>query len=131
MPFIEWKPVYSVGIDLMDMQHQKLIGYMNAFHESGEAGNAPAAKVALRNLVDYARKHFSEEEALMLSGDGFPDFEAHKKLHTELLGNVQRLADKYLAAPNAENSGHLSRFLKNWLMSHILGVDKKYGAFFA
>lgn len=125
MPLVEWKPIYSVGIDMIDAQHQKIIGYMNRFHDANAAGNPLAAKSALAALVEYTKLHFSEEEAMM-SRNGYPDFPAHKKTHGDLLNLVQRLVTNYSAQPDIKNAESLSNFLKTWLLNHILGVDKKY-----
>jgi hemerythrin len=39
------------------------------------------------------------------------------------------LAAAYLKEPSPMNAEKLGKYLKTWLASHILGVDKKYGPY--
>jgi hemerythrin len=128
MPFLEWKPVFSVGVEMIDSQHQKLIGFMNAFYNANEVGNSVAANTALNSLVVFTKAHFADEEKLMVKC-AYPDLVAHQKLHRDLLTLVQKLVTNYFGDPTVQNATALANFLKNWLVNHILGVDKKYVPF--
>lgn len=128
MPLFEWKPLYSVGIALVDGQHQKLIGCMNSFHEAQAAGKAAAAKLELAALLRFTKIHFTDEEGMM-QRNGYPDFPAHQAAHHKLLEIVEKLAKTYMEAPTPANGEKMGNFLKTWLANHILGIDKKYSPF--
>jgi len=81
----------------------------------------------LAQLVDYTQKHFFEEERLMKSHQ-FPDFEEHKAAHAHLVGQVADFQQKFKAG-KVSVSSDLFNFLKGWLINHIQGTDKNYGAF--
>lgn len=130
MPFFEWKDLYSVGHAGVDAQHRQLIGYMNEFHAANAAGQPSGANRALNSLVAFTVKHFSEEEVLMQK-QGYPEFANHKKQHENLLNLVQKLVGRYQEDPSDKSAVDLANFLKNWLVNHILGVDKKYTPFLA
>jgi hemerythrin len=85
---MEWKTGYEIGIDLIDTQHRQLVEIISRLEtslstntEDREMGNA------LKFLVDYTNKHFSEEEALMRQS-GFPRYEHQKALHKGLIQEV-------------------------------------------
>ncbi len=130
MPFLEWKDLYSVGDTMVDAQHKQLIGYMNEFHAANAAGQQAGAQRALKSLVTFTVKHFGEEEALMQK-QGYPDFAGHKKQHENLLQLVKKLVGQYQEDPSDKSAVALANFLKNWLVNHILGVDKKYTPYLA
>lgn len=84
--------------------------------------------LTLDALLNFTKKHFIEEEALMAQSK-YPDYEEHRKKHAILLENVTKHAFTYSHDPSAKNAAALSDFLNTWLVTHILGVDKKYVPF--
>lgn len=128
MSLFEWKPVFSVKIQSIDDQHQRLIGYMNQFYENQEMGEMANAKVSLTSLVASTRSHFAAEEAMMAKYD-YPDLVDHKVQHKQLLKTVEGLVQRFQGNPNAENADDLAIYLRIWLTTHILGKDQKYGPY--
>jgi hemerythrin len=128
MALIEWSPNLSVGVDEMDQQHRKLISLVNQFHDALKAGKGDdASKGILVQLVQYTHTHFAAEEQLQ-ARYGYPEFAAHKKLHAELLAQVNQMVDK-IKAGKMVSAVSIANFLKDWLTKHILGADKLYGQF--
>lgn len=128
MPLISWQANYSVGVPAMDAQHQKLIAMVNALHEAMGAGHGnDALAQVLEALVAYTRVHFRAEEKLM-ADMGYPDLVRHREMHETLIAQVAGLhAD--LQHGKAALSVRTMHFLKDWLAVHIVGEDKRYGAF--
>ena len=123
--FVQWKDEYSVGIELIDNDHKKLIALINdletAVHYN--AGDEFERK-ALNAMVDYTQTHFKLEEDLMQEHD-YPDFEAHKGQHDQMISNVEVYLSDY------DKHGHkvlgkIAEYLKLWLIEHINGTDRKY-----
>ncbi len=128
MALIEWNPDFSVGIGEMDRQHQKLISLINQFHNALKAGKGDEmAKGILVQLAEYTQSHFVAEEQLM-ARYGFPEYHAHKKLHTELIAQVGQMVSK-VKAGKMVSPVSIAAFLKEWLNTHIIGADKLYGHF--
>jgi hemerythrin-like metal-binding protein len=124
---IVWKDRYSVGIEGMDQQHKKLVGLINELHDAMQAGRANEAVVkTLDGLVSYTLTHFGAEEAL-LKKSGYPGYEQQRSEHQKLVAQVKALQQKARAA-NLALSLEVSAFLRNWLIDHIVGVDKQYTA---
>lgn len=125
MSLFEWKPLFSVNIQSLDDQHQRLIGYMNQFYENQRKGNLANAKTSLTSLVTSTRAHFAAEEAMMAKY-AYPDLIDHAAQHKKLLETVERLVKQYQGTPNPATADDLTAYLKNWLSTHILGRDQKY-----
>lgn len=124
--YFDWQPRYALGIGPMDDAHKRLMSIMNRLHEQRAAKEAkPLLRRTLKELADYTRQHFSEEEAYMAS-IAFPGLERHKRIHVDLLGQL----DEHLGAfetGTGELSDAFFAFLKTWLSAHIVGIDGKYG----
>ena len=68
--------------------------------------------------------HFQTEEKLMQE-KAYPDFAAHKAEHDKLVGTCADLQKKFHAG-EAEVNQDTTRFVKDWLDTHIPKVDKPY-----
>lgn len=125
---LKWKPEYSVGIATLDDDHKKLIKLLNKFQTAYEYDTGDQfERQALDELIDYTRYHFKREEQLMKQ-HGYPDLEAHKLKHVEMIDQVDHFVADY------EKRGHealepVADFLKEWLVNHINGTDKQYGPY--
>ncbi len=78
-------------------------------------------------LIVYTDKHFKYEEELFVTYN-YPGYEEHKREHDELTRQVQELNAKFTAG-SASFSMEMMRFLKAWVIEHIMQSDKKYSAF--
>lgn len=119
-----WTQQLSIGVEPMDHDHQKIIALMNEL-EKAYSSNASfsAQDRAFKNLAEFTRKHFRDEEAYMESID-FPQLASHKMIHEKLLGNME---DHYLAFRQSQKlDEQVFTFLRFWLKSHICGIDRKY-----
>jgi len=81
----------------------------------------------VERLKDYTVKHFGHEEDLF-ARYGYPDESAHKDIHRKL---VQKVLDfeAQLKSGKAKVTMDIMRFLKDWLITHIQGTDKRYAPF--
>ncbi|MEK7190788.1 MAG: fumarate/nitrate reduction transcriptional regulator Fnr, partial [Pseudomonadota bacterium] len=64
--FPSWDPVYRIGIDVIDRQHQKLFDISNRFYDAWRrhARRAVLCRI-FDELLEYTGYHFAEEERLM------------------------------------------------------------------
>lgn len=125
MSFFEWSDELSVNHQNMDNQHQTLIRYVNEFYDL-VARDATQAELitCFDRIVDFTSFHFAAEEAVM-EENKFPGIRQHKLIHESLVKRVMELKQSLLnEEDNVRND--IKFFLKNWLTSHIKGIDKKY-----
>jgi hemerythrin-like metal-binding protein len=82
----------------------------------------------MADLVDYTRSHFRDEERLMreYGYDGLRDQESQHRYFAEKMVGMQQ----QVTTGNTMITIDLMDFLKDWLIKHILGSDKKYQDFF-
>lgn len=121
-----WSSQYSVGVPEMDAQHRRLVGLLNRLHEAMATGQGRAVLSSILNdLAQYTQSHFRAEEALMRQHD-YPELASHRAEHERLTSTVQRhIAD--LQASKITLTVQVMQFLKEWLVTHIMGWDKEYG----
>lgn len=129
MNFFYWNKNFEVGIDSIDRQHRRLVDLINGLATAiTEGGKLPDVQSLFGELMDYAAVHFSDEEALMATSS-LPagDQERHRKAHRGFVEKVREIIQRpdLLQTDVAEQ---VLEFLTTWLISHILGSDRKIAA---
>ena len=128
MPIITWKEVYETGIAALDNEHRKLVEQINRLGEViRDKRNEEVVGEILAVLLDYTENHFQHEERL-LQEYGFPGLAEHQEIHQALRNRVEEMKDQY-ADGHADLTKELYKFLRSWLLGHIVDVDKNYGAY--
>jgi hemerythrin-like metal-binding protein len=124
-PIAAWSEAYALNLPEIDSQHKVLIDLLNAAWESiGSRADAAVALAIVRDLERYARTHFAAEEVFMRAL-GYPHLDLHKQAHDAFVGCIE--AERAAVEAGAATlSIELVRFLKDWLVDHILGADKDY-----
>lgn len=126
-PFFPWTDDLSVGVHRMDDQHKVLLRLINRVADLSESGVGGASiRIVLGQLVDYTKFHFQDEEKLMRDA-GYPDVDVHAKVHEAFVAEVGRLVAAATASTESVDGSSLLPILKDWLVRHIQGTDKKYG----
>lgn len=129
MPLISWSDTYSVNVKEIDEQHKKLIDLINKLHDAMKVGKGSQMIAdVLKALIDYTSSHFATEERYMKL-HAYPEYAHHKKEHNLLVMKVLDV-QKNLQSGKAPITQDIMAFLKDWLITHIQGEDKKFGPFF-
>lgn len=123
----EWNERLEVHIAEMDDEHQRLVGKINDLIESLEKhsheSDLEGVKKAFGAMAQFAVQNFADEERYMESV-GYPQLESHKKIHKKLVEQVLEF-DRAISSGRFDDMKLIS-FLRNWLISHIMGVDMQY-----
>jgi hemerythrin len=128
MPLLNWNEGYSVNISQIDSQHKKLVDIINDLHDSMKAGKSKEILDKILNeLIDYTSNHFKTEEKLF-DKYGYPDKITHKRQHSELVEQVLKFKSSFESGKSVL-SIDLMNFLKDWLVQHMTGSDKKYSSY--
>lgn len=128
MEKIQWNESFSIGHEELDAEHQMLVNMIAALQGSLSKGIVnPQVGVALKELVNYTQTHFAHEEDEMKQS-GYPEYQAHKKLHEEFTKKVVNLL-RDLKRGDSVNAIQLISLAKDWLFDHILIQDKKLGLY--
>ncbi|NTV29170.1 MAG: bacteriohemerythrin [Candidatus Omnitrophica bacterium] len=124
----KWDDSFLTGVPEMDTQHKKLVRMVNDLNRAMQAHRTNDVLNGIVDaLIDYTAKHFKDEEGVM-SKAGFPDLAKHRQVHKSLVTKVLDVQKK-LKSGEAVVGSELLEFLKDWLVNHIKGTDKKYGQF--
>ncbi|MCW9049160.1 MAG: bacteriohemerythrin [Deltaproteobacteria bacterium] len=128
MAVIAWKKIYETGIVALDNEHRALVAEVNRLYEAirDKRGEEVLGDI-LTMLESYTVEHFQHEEKLMAEYQ-FPELEEHQRIHQELIDAVQELKQR-VTSGREELAREFLKFLRVWVLEHILNVDKKYGAF--
>jgi hemerythrin len=128
MALIAWKDIYLTNIKECDDQHKKLVDLINQLHEKMKEGTTKQfLEELLSELLDYTAYHFLTEESLFETYS-YPDAKQHIKQHQECTEKIKEFSEAF---NNSDTyiSIKLSKFLKEWLITHTLDSDQKYGPF--
>ncbi len=124
MAFFDWQNSMSVGNQVIDVDHRKLIQYINELQDAMVAGRGKdVVGTILNRLVLYTHEHFGREELIWKAGR-YAGLEKHKKEHADLLKTVTEFKAKYDKGTIAL-SVDVMEFLRDWLKNHILKSDKE------
>ena len=128
MALLAWNESLIIDIQSMDFQHKHWVRLINELHEAMLRGKGSGAiDRTLDNALGYTRLHFAAEERL-LSENGYPAYEHHKKLHDDFVSGILRLKDR-LNAGHAVLAMELITGMRDWLAQHIQNADREYGPF--
>jgi hemerythrin len=123
---VKWSPTFSVRIKVIDDQHKELLKLVNdLFNHAGSdkaTERAYFAKV-IQKAVWYIKVHFGTEEKIM-NYTNFSGYAEHKKAHDSFLLAVINTA-KNFEAGNKFTQVEFTRFLKDWILTHIAIMDKQ------
>jgi len=122
-----WTDDLYTGSSMIDGDHRKLIGLVNALFETMERkqSNESMGK-AMSDLIAYTREHFGREETEMEQIEYVAAL-AHQAEHIKLLRQLAGLQEM-LDAGGKINIPAVSDFLSEWLRGHILTADMKLAA---
>ena len=121
-----WTTRYSVGIDEIDAQHQRIIKMIGLLREAlPKSHPEQELREVILGIAEYARVHFAFEEHL-LDIAGYPELEIQKAEHRKLVADLHDILIKLKRGGNV-TVRQLLGWLTNWWVRHIESEDLKYG----
>lgn len=118
-----WDEECRVGIHDIDEDHKVLVKLINDLYEAMQDGCGGAALIPIFSALKYyTETHFAREEEHMIAC-GVPDQEDHLREHQLMRDTLADLKSRHLAGEAAISLQTLT-FLRDWLKTHIRGVDR-------
>ncbi|MBN2279041.1 MAG: hemerythrin family protein [Candidatus Marinimicrobia bacterium] len=128
MALANWRDEYSVNILEIDNQHKKLFAYINEIHDAMKTNRAKEELgTIISKLAAYTVDHFKTEEKYF-ERYHYPDTANHKYEHQVFVDKVHGFQEDFKKG-KLLLSLEIINFLRDWLINHIKGTDKKYSAF--
>jgi len=130
--FVSWDTSYDVGVASVDKQHRHLVDLINSLYNAcldDKTVLDETFRNVMKELVDYVRIHFRDEEAIMESIH-YPELKEHKKQHEQFIKEILKAVDAYQNGKQFVPNSFV-RFLRDWLFNHILINDKAWARYYA
>jgi hemerythrin len=129
MALIVWTKALDTNIEIIDLQHRKLVDMINEIADSVESQNQEDIErimdLSVSRLFDYANYHFQTEETL-LAKSGYDHSTQHQASHNAFRIKLGEVYKRFCVGEDI--SKELLTILKSWLENHILIEDMKYVA---
>lgn len=128
---VSWSPTFSVGVKTIDDQHKELLNVTNDLFNhciGDEASERAYFNKVIKSTVDYVKVHFSTEEKIMTAVK-FPGYTKHKQEHDKFVITVAEMSKEFNERKKISLST-FTRFLKDWILTHIAVSDKLYFEYF-
>ena len=125
-----WSSDLETGNAVIDNQHKQLFSALNKLFVAYRSGRErQGAEETMAFLVEYASKHFSDEEELQQKY-GYPEYVTHKRLHAEFRNVVQELVTQLSQnGPTDDLVLAIYTAADAWLVNHIKDEDFKMAAY--
>jgi len=129
MSFITWSDRYSVGVHSINDQHKRLVELINTLYEEFYKGvTNEFLHELIGELEKYTVYHFSYEEKFMKMYD-YKGYKEHVAEHQKFINELNHYKET-LSKENTKVVIDFATYLKDWLLKHIMGTDKKYSTLF-
>jgi hemerythrin len=123
-----WSEAYSVRIELMDQQHRAMLAAVAELNVAPATGDGDAILgPTFERLMEHARRHFADEEALMMRHD-FPTLITHRAEHEHFRKKIEAFIEHHKRGKVGVASA-LLLFLQQSLKEHVMHTDQRYSAF--
>jgi hemerythrin len=122
---LEWTKELSVNVHILDNQHKYLIDIINKLIDSlGQKQTKEVISSVIGDLVLYKKTHFSTEEKYFaeFNYEGAAEhIAAHKYFNEHLIEMQKQYGDDIMGFSFA-----LVDFLEDWLVEHLMTMDRQY-----
>ena len=122
-----WREEYSIGVDVIDQEHQRLFKIINKLFTFKEENKDSqwTCQEGIKYFKGHTMKHFADEEAYMASIN-YPGLEQHRLIHKGFRENTLPALEQELErtdyAPDAVE--HFLGVCAGWLIGHTLTEDQ-------
>ena len=133
----EWKKIgydftdeYLTGVEMVDEEHKELFRIIGQVHEvivdDYRVDKYDDIIYLVEELRTYTKYHFKDEEEYLESVK-YEGLEAQKVAHEMFCARLDEIDLNEIDVHQEEVLEELMAFLTEWLVNHILHMDKKFG----
>ncbi|MBT3235596.1 MAG: hemerythrin family protein [Bdellovibrionales bacterium] len=127
MGIFTWNSSFVVGVDMIDQQHRVLVSKIDLLYDALVSQERSLnIKQLLDDIVDYTNLHFRAEEELMIRS-GYPELKDHLSRHHKFEQKIHIFQQQEQEGIKIEMD--VFDYLQDWLIEHILVIDKKFADF--
>lgn len=119
---LQWREQLSVGNNLIDADHQRLIEIISVAEICLGSCDRGALFQVLDELAQYGEQHFKREEALARAV-GYPKSDQLHRSHEQLVAELTLFKSQIGDTLTEEVTGHIATFLHDWFINHVIKED--------
>jgi hemerythrin-like metal-binding protein len=113
-----------VGVRFLDEEHTELLRLIARLGDAEQNESLKDRSDAIRATIDFAKLHFANEEHAMEAA-GFPELEAHREEHRQLVSRLEAVAGS-CEYGNGVAVYDFATELYTWIHEHLLKSDALY-----
>ncbi|MEJ2141796.1 MAG: hemerythrin domain-containing protein [Gammaproteobacteria bacterium] len=125
---LRWHEFYSLDVDFLDEEHQRLLAIMRQIKKAIEANDMEIASQELSFLLESAEAHFKSEEKF-LEELNYPGLEEHKKYHQELINQGKYMKDICEGIVEDQDVALCFKGMSRFIIDDIFKGDIKFKSF--
>lgn len=126
MATIQWSIKFETGSSEFDEMNKKFVKIINRISDLSLSVSIKNLNDIMQDLFFYIDKQFSFEENLFEISD-YHDSLKHRHDHDSFRSVIKIFEEQVVRGIEIEKvTNDLSRYLKNWFLTHILGEDRKF-----
>lgn len=122
---------YYTGVELIDQEHRRLFEILTDLNELSQdealCDKYDTLVDILEELKDYTVKHFQDEERYMKSIQ-YDGLAAQEEVHQSFIDKIDNINLDEIDNSPQEQVDELIDFLANWLINHIMKMDRQIPA---
>lgn len=123
MSLIQWTSDLETGIQEVDMQHHRIVEYINELDRARVSQSRAEVVEVLEDPIDYTLSHFAFEEELMRDAQ-YKYLGPHRKVHEIFTRKVHEMKMRFDAGEDV--TAELNSMLSRWLFNHIKCDDANF-----
>ena len=123
-----WNSDYKVFEDMIDKEHKVLFDIALSALDYHNTDIKTHIKLTIQELYNYMKTHFEHEE-LFMKKINYPEYEEHKKIHSNIVIQMNEFIKSLSTINIVEFERKLIEYIDIWLIGHILYEDRKIIAF--
>ena len=122
---IRWNKEYNINISIIDVDHKRFVDIVNKAIIAKQGGKSPEEiQEILNEMIQHAKTHFKTEETYMKEFN-YPEYQYHIEEHRDFSLRINAYLDRVING-DCNIANEILEYLKQWLINHIQGTDKKY-----
>ncbi len=128
---VQWDESLTVHNPVLDGQHKQFIKLINDLDEitAGRGDLNTQVVDAVDFLEAYAKTHFAYEESYFIEHN-FPEAREHQEYHNIFIQTIMQMRRQLdMEGVTAKLANDISKFVGDWLIMHVRGVDHRYQVF--
>ena len=120
-----WNPAWNSGNRTIDDEHKELLKLGNKIIEmAGQEHSFEKAMPYLDDVIHHVEAHF-RHELQILARIGYPGYDEHARIHSELIEQIRFLRESYLET-KVRSAAFFSFIVEDVILDHLIKEDAKF-----